>query len=69
MRWRRRKEREQDLDRELRSHLELEAADQLERGLPSEAARAAVAGPLTDDSTVTIGLVEMINLYLSEQPG
>ena len=34
-----------------------------------EAARAAVAGPLTDDSTVTHGLVEMINVYLSGRPG
>src|SRR5574341_2595689 len=35
---------------------------------PREAARAAVAGPLTDDSTVTSGLVEMINVYLADQP-
>jgi nitric oxide reductase NorQ protein len=34
---------------------------------PREAARAAVAGPLTDDSTVTKGLVEMIDVYLAEQ--
>ena len=34
---------------------------------PREAARAAVAGPLTDDSTVTSGLVEMINVYLPER--
>jgi nitric oxide reductase NorQ protein len=34
-------------------------------GLSSrEAARAAIAGPLTDDSTVTRGLVEMIDVYL-----
>jgi nitric oxide reductase NorQ protein len=33
-----------------------------------EAARAAVAGPLTDDSTVTRGLVEMIDVYLADQP-
>ena len=31
---------------------------------PREAARAAVARPLTDDSTVTSGLVEMIDAYL-----
>jgi nitric oxide reductase NorQ protein len=31
-----------------------------------EAARAAVAGPLTDDPTVTAGLVQMIDTYLSE---
>ena len=35
---------------------------------PREAARAAVAGPLTDDSNVTSGLVEMINAYLPDQP-
>jgi nitric oxide reductase NorQ protein len=29
-----------------------------------EAARAAVAGPLTDDATVTRGLFEMIDIYL-----
>src|SRR6476646_9910143 len=34
---------------------------------PREAARAAIAGPLTDDSTVTRGLVEMIDVYLGEQ--
>jgi nitric oxide reductase NorQ protein len=34
---------------------------------PREAARAAIAGPLTDDSTVTRGLVEMIDVYLADQ--
>jgi nitric oxide reductase NorQ protein len=34
---------------------------------PREAARAAVAGPLTDDSTLTSGLVEMIDAYLSDR--
>jgi nitric oxide reductase NorQ protein len=33
-----------------------------------EAARAAIAGPLTDDATVTSGLVEMIDVYLADQP-
>jgi nitric oxide reductase NorQ protein len=32
-----------------------------------EAARAAVARPLTDDATVMRGLVEMIDVYLSDQ--
>jgi nitric oxide reductase NorQ protein len=32
---------------------------------PRVAARAAIAGPLSDDSTVTSGLVEMIDVYLS----
>jgi nitric oxide reductase NorQ protein len=30
-----------------------------------EAARAAIAGPLTDDATVTRGLLEMIDVYLA----
>jgi predicted permease len=42
MRWRRRKTREQDLDREIRADLELEAAEQQARGLsPDEARNAA----------------------------
>lgn len=36
---------------------------------PREAARAAVIGPLTDDSTVTRGLVEMIDAYLADKGG
>ncbi len=32
----------------------------------ADAARAAVAGPLTDDPAVTAGLVEMIDAYLDE---
>jgi nitric oxide reductase NorQ protein len=31
-----------------------------------EAARAAIAGPLTDDATVTRGLLEMIDAYLAD---
>jgi hypothetical protein len=41
MRWRRRKDREEDLERELRSDLELEAAEQEENGLSPEQARLA----------------------------
>lgn len=33
---------------------------------PREAARAAVAAPLSDDASVTSGLVEMINVYLAD---
>lgn len=33
---------------------------------PREAARAAVAGPLTDDALVTGGLVEMIDAYFAD---
>jgi nitric oxide reductase NorQ protein len=32
-----------------------------------EAARAAVVGPLTDDASVTRGLLEMVDLYLPEE--
>lgn len=32
-----------------------------------EAARAAIAGPLTDDSILTTGLAEMIDAYLADQ--
>ena len=39
--WRRRKARERDLERELRSDLELEAAEQRENGLSPEEARYA----------------------------
>jgi hypothetical protein len=41
MRWLRRKQRERDLERELRSDLELEATEQEARGLPSDQARNA----------------------------
>ena len=34
-----------------------------------DAARAAIAGPLTDDVTVSRGLVEMIDLYLAPAKG
>jgi nitric oxide reductase NorQ protein len=33
-----------------------------------DAARAAIAGPLTDDATVTRGLREMIDVYLANRP-
>jgi macrolide transport system ATP-binding/permease protein len=41
MRWRRLKQSEHDLDRELRSHLELEAEERQEAGLPPDQARFA----------------------------
>jgi nitric oxide reductase NorQ protein len=34
-----------------------------------EAARAAVVEPLSDDATVTDGLLKMIEVYLSDRPG
>ena len=33
-----------------------------------DAARAAIAGPLTDDPRVTAGLFEMIDAYLTDEP-
>src|SRR5579875_3612175 len=36
---------------------------------PREAARAAIAGPLTDDAAVTSGLDKMIDVYLPGQGG
>jgi putative ABC transport system permease protein len=41
MRWRRRRDREEDLERELNSDLELEALEQEENGLPQEEAQYA----------------------------
>jgi nitric oxide reductase NorQ protein len=35
---------------------------------PRDAARAAIAGPLSDDAMVTRGLLEMIDVYLAETP-
>jgi nitric oxide reductase NorQ protein len=54
--------------REVASTRVLIAAGKLiARGLsPREAARAAVAGPLTDDAATTRGLVEMLDVYLAD---
>jgi predicted permease len=41
MRWRRQKQRDEDLERELNSHLELEAAEQVENGVSPDEARFA----------------------------
>jgi hypothetical protein len=41
MRWWRRRQRERDLERELRSHLELEAEERQEDGVTAEEARYA----------------------------
>jgi nitric oxide reductase NorQ protein len=55
--------------REVASTRVLVAAGQLVgEGLPlRDAARAAVAGPLTDDPMVTAGLIEMIDAYLVDE--
>jgi nitric oxide reductase NorQ protein len=54
--------------REVASTRVLIAAGQLiAEGLtPGEAARAAIAAPLSDDTVVTSGLVEMIDVYLDD---
>jgi hypothetical protein len=46
MQWRRKKDREEDLDRELRSDLELEAQEQEEKGLSPEEAKYAARSAL-----------------------
>jgi len=55
--------------REVASTRVLVAAGQLvAAGLPvRDAARAAIAGPLTDDPLITEGLIEMIDAYLAEE--
>jgi len=55
--------------REVASTRVLIAAGQLvAAGLPvRDAARAAIAGPLTDDPLITEGLIEMIDAYLGEE--
>jgi nitric oxide reductase NorQ protein len=56
--------------REVASTRVLVAAGRLmAAGLPArEAARAAIAGPLTDDPAVTAGLVQLIDAYLEDEP-
>lgn len=56
--------------REVASTRVLVAAGRLAAaGLPlRDAARAAVAGPLTDDPLVTAGLLEMVDAYLPDDP-
>ena len=54
--WRR---RERDLDRELRDHLELEEAEQRDRGLPPEAARFAARRALGNRTRIQEEVREM----------
>jgi nitric oxide reductase NorQ protein len=56
--------------REVASTRVLIAAGHLAAGglHPRDAARAAVAGPLTDDPLLTAGLIEMIDAYLADGP-
>ncbi len=57
--WHRRKQREQDLERELRADLELEAAEQQERGLSAEEARDAARRALGNAMLVKEEVREM----------
>jgi nitric oxide reductase NorQ protein len=51
------------------SRVLIAAARLVAEGLPARAAcQAAVAGPLTDDPTITAGLFEMIDAYLPALP-
>src|SRR6185312_757000 len=57
--WRLREQREQDLERELRSDLELEAAEQQEAGLSSEEARYAAQRTFGNSTLVKEEVREM----------
>jgi predicted permease len=57
--WRRRKEREQDLERELRSDLDLETAEQEENGLSAEEARLAARRAFGNTTAVKEEVREM----------
>lgn len=59
MRWRRRKQREEDLERELRSHLDLEAEEEHERGLSSEQAHYSARRTLGNTTLIKEATREM----------
>jgi hypothetical protein len=59
MRWWRRKQREEDLDRELRSDLELETAEQQESGLPPDEAKYAAKRALGNVGIIQEDVREM----------
>ena len=52
MGWWRRRKREEDLDRELRAHLELETEDQRDAGLPLDEARYAAQRALGNTTLI-----------------
>jgi hypothetical protein len=52
MRWLRRKDREQELEREIRSDLELETAEQVESGLSADEASCAAQRAFGNASVV-----------------
>src|SRR5580704_3005820 len=57
--WWRRKERERDLDRELRSHLELEAEEQRNTGRSSDDARSAAQRAFGNSAFIKEAVREM----------
>ncbi|HEX4228423.1 MAG TPA: ABC transporter permease [Bryobacteraceae bacterium] len=57
--WRKRKSREQDLERELRSDLELETAEQQENGLSADEARYAAQRAFGNTTLVKEAVLEM----------
>jgi putative ABC transport system permease protein len=67
MRWRRHKERERDLERELRSDLELEAAEQQESGLSPEEAHYAARRAFGNTTLVREDMHEMWGWPIIEQ--
>jgi predicted permease len=67
MRWWKRKERERDLERELRSDLELEAAEQEEKGLSAEEARHAARRALGNTTYLKEEVREMWGWTTCEQ--
>jgi putative ABC transport system permease protein len=69
MNWRRRKEREDDLERELRSDLELEAEEQRERGLPPGEAQYAARRALGDTTILKEEVREMWGWHSIERLG
>ena len=69
MRWKRRSERERELERELRDHLELEAEEQREAGLAGEEARYAAQRVLGNTAVVKEEVREMWRWTRVEQLG
>ncbi len=67
MRWFRRKQREQDLERELRSHLELETEEQEEIGLSNEEARLAAQRAFGNTTRVQESVRETWGWLMLEQ--
>ena len=67
MRWWRRRQREQDLERELRSDMELEVEEQQEKGLSAEEARYAAQRAFGNTALVKEEVREMWNWVFLER--